>query len=250
MELAHTDNQIILMGDFNIDMLQESRRRCDWLNFLNSYNIKQNVFEPTRITPTTSTCLDGVYTKVDCQASTNVIHYHVSDHAAQKITFGTDCKKQHVHRRIFSHENREKLKKFLAEQDWTPVYNISREDVDLQFNTFLELYQNNLNRACPLVRITKESKHLKNLTTDPTIKELKNRLDILLLLSQKDSAFKKEYSEIKKQYDSALIQQKKAKFEKIIEDSDNKNKAIWTVINSLKNNAKSNFFHPMIGVQM
>ena len=49
-----------MMGDFNIDMKVPANTK--WQNLLNLFDLTQLVNEPTRITPTSATIIDHVYT--------------------------------------------------------------------------------------------------------------------------------------------------------------------------------------------
>lgn len=108
--------QVIIVGDFNIDMLKDSNKRTEWLNFLSSHNITQAIFDPTRITRSTSTCIDGIYTNINCHFSTQIIDTHISDHRAQAITISCPKPKQNfIWKRIYSTANINKLKTSLVD---------------------------------------------------------------------------------------------------------------------------------------
>lgn len=72
LEKLNERDQVIILGDFNIDMLENTRKKNEWLNFLSSYGIQQTIFEPTRITPAISTCIDGICkSRLFCGSSAN-----------------------------------------------------------------------------------------------------------------------------------------------------------------------------------
>lgn len=229
---------IIVTGDFNVNMMGNNSRKSELLNFFSTYNIKQTIFEPTRTTETSSTCIDGIYTSIEVPYYTQVMKTHISDHTAQKISFRYDTSCEFILRRIFSKENIQKLKEYLINQDWSQIYNTDGSDVNLQFEKFHRLYTDHLNKACPLTKL--RNRKINRLDrSNPKIREIKNRLDILLVLKEGNSELKEEYKQVKKEYDSALIQQKQKALEEKINNADNKNKATWSIINSLKNKNKS-----------
>ena len=60
MDAASLDaSEIILLGDFNIDLL---KRQISWLDITSSYNLVQLVNSPTRITASSKTIIDHIYT--------------------------------------------------------------------------------------------------------------------------------------------------------------------------------------------
>lgn len=242
LEKINEHSQVIILGDFNIDMMQNTKKRNDWLNFLNCYGIFQTVFEPTRITPTTATCIDGIYISVDQDYSTKVLQTHVSDHSAQLITFNAKRTMENfVYRRTLSEENIKKFETSLKTQDWQTVYSIQSDKVNEQYNLFSQIVMTNLNSTCPIIRRPLKSR-TKRMDMEPESIEIKKKLDVLLLLKSKDDRFKNAYKEVKTQYDFLLRQQKSKSIEKKIENSDNKSKTVWSIVNSLRKGNQTNYF--------
>lgn len=237
-KLFNENVRITLIGDFNIDFSDDSSKKWQILGMLKTYNIQQTIYQPTRITATTATCIDNIFTNMEESYETRVIQTHISDHTAQQISFkiGNRLTKK-TYKRIYSLENIQNFKQILRDQNWTVLYGIPDKDVNEQFNIFHNIYSELFNRAFPLRKVSNNKKR-KMANKNPIIEEMKNRLDILLVISTYDERFKEKYHETKIEYDQLLVQQKKKKFETLIETSDNKNKTIWTVINSLKNTNK------------
>ena len=52
-----------LFGDFNIDTTKESKDKSDYENLIAADRFKRQNSEPTRVTPTSSTCLDHLLTR-------------------------------------------------------------------------------------------------------------------------------------------------------------------------------------------
>ena len=55
-----TGLEVILMGDFNIDITVHSNKK--WQHLIDLFDLSQMIREPTRVTETTSTIIDHVYT--------------------------------------------------------------------------------------------------------------------------------------------------------------------------------------------
>lgn len=55
---------IVLCGDFNIDLLKPSCSRTKFLDLLHSFHLYETVSTPTRITATTSTLIDNIFTTI------------------------------------------------------------------------------------------------------------------------------------------------------------------------------------------
>ena len=72
---------IILMGDFNIDLLKESHAKNTWTGMYSTFELKQTVSEPTRITSTSKTLIDHIYisNKLSEHCTCQVVHLGISD---------------------------------------------------------------------------------------------------------------------------------------------------------------------------
>lgn len=238
IKLFNENVKISLIGDFNINFMDDTSRKCEILGMLKTYNIQQTIYQPTRITATTATCIDNIFTNIEESYETRVIQTHISDHTAQKIIFKMGNQQSNeTYKRIYSQQNIQHFKQLLRDQNWTALYEITEKDVNDQFNMFHSIYLQLFNRAFTLRKISK-NKRRKMVSSDPEIKEIKNRLDILLVLSTYDGRFKGEYRDTKIKYDQLLLKQIKKKYGTLIERSDNKSKTVWAVVNSLKNTNK------------
>ena len=61
MDAASLDaSEIILLGDFNIDLLKP---QTSWFDIASSYNLVQLVNSPTRITASSKTIIDHIYSE-------------------------------------------------------------------------------------------------------------------------------------------------------------------------------------------
>ena len=104
IEKANTEQkEIILLGDFNFNLLSETSATKQWLDITDNLNLKQLVETPTRVTDTSRTLIDHAFTN----ASENIINvtvpeYSISDHfpvcLTRKIT--KDFDKGPVHKFI------------------------------------------------------------------------------------------------------------------------------------------------------
>ena len=74
--------EIILCGDFNKNLLGE-HKDTEWENFITSLGFSQLVSEPTRVTDSSSTLIDHIYTNCDENLTqVHVCKISISDHYA------------------------------------------------------------------------------------------------------------------------------------------------------------------------
>ena len=88
MELAILEaKEIIVMGDFNVNVMNDSSSTRNWLLTTGSSNLTQLVTKPTRVTPTSETLIDHAYTNTpDNIIEVTVPVLGVSDHYPVCIT--------------------------------------------------------------------------------------------------------------------------------------------------------------------
>ena len=60
----------ILFDDFNNDTIKESKDQSDYENLITAYCVRRQNSEPTRVTPTSSTCLDHLLTGLPIKTET------------------------------------------------------------------------------------------------------------------------------------------------------------------------------------
>ena len=73
------------MGDFNIDL--HTCTNTKWLNMNQIFDLYQLITESTRITPTTSTLIDHVYTTAKANISESFVSdLSISDHLPVCVT--------------------------------------------------------------------------------------------------------------------------------------------------------------------
>lgn len=238
---VNNDSIIFMAGDFNIEMLQENVHKTFLFSLLNFYNMKGTVFENTRITKNTGSCLDNIFTNLEDNYYTNIVEMHISDHMTQILFFSlTENKNQFIYKRFFTEENKRHFLLSLSEQDWENVFQIERHNVNLQWDIFINTYIRIFNQHFPktMVYINK-----KRPCSGIEVKECKNRLDTLLVLSRNNNLFKHMYNETKTEYDNLLKLEKTKLYEKKVKNSDNKNKCLWSICNEINGKAKGNNSH-------
>ena len=85
-KLSNTNKNIIVCGDFNINILENNTLTSRLLSLFQSHNLNNLFMEPTRITKTSATCIDNVFTNIKI-SNKIIINKLGSDHCGQLITF-------------------------------------------------------------------------------------------------------------------------------------------------------------------
>ncbi|KAG5871482.1 hypothetical protein JTB14_036079 [Gonioctena quinquepunctata] len=127
---------IILGGDFNVDILNETNNNTKTLwTFFEKYNLFQKCNEPTRITATSSTCID-LLVSTDSDVIKNVPVSKmdgISEHCLVKCEIKCEKEKfqpKFVSFRDFSHFNYNNFLRDLDSIDWDYIFDM--DDVLLE----------------------------------------------------------------------------------------------------------------------
>jgi exonuclease III/thymidine kinase len=78
--------QLIVCGDFNINLDRPSKQNDSFIDFMYSFLLTRSIYDATRITNKSSSCIDNIFTNVDIM-ETNIVDLVKSDHNGQLIKF-------------------------------------------------------------------------------------------------------------------------------------------------------------------
>ncbi|XP_078377802.1 uncharacterized protein LOC144660957 [Oculina patagonica] len=228
-----------LMGDLNCNM-NATRHDNDTrklMSITDVYGLQQLITEPTRITPTSSTLIDVIYTncpdKIICSG---VCHISISDHslvfAYRKLSVnGISGGHNTITYRNFRKFNRNHFRNDVASQNWDPVYNsINPNEMWSQWKC---LFLSIVDKHAPLRTMRVRSRSSPWITS-----ELKKRMrhrDFLKIKAMKTSD-PNDWTQFKKQRNAVNTEIRLAKqvyyqnsFNEYVSDS----KKTWQTINEL-----------------
>ena len=79
--------EIILMGDFNIDVLDKKNvTTIKLLDMIKQYGLRQHIKEPTRYSPDRNSCIDLIITYSNIISKSGVANVNLSDHELVLLT--------------------------------------------------------------------------------------------------------------------------------------------------------------------
>lgn len=149
INIINNENKtIILMGDFNIDLLKSDshNKTAEYVQDIISHGLKPTITKPTRVTEHSATLIDHIYTNlVNSNIHSGIIYTDISDHLG---TFSV-IKNEGIPQpnrcrliRIFSDEAIYRFNSLLQHLDFSDVYtcNIASEAYNLFLHRYLEIY--------------------------------------------------------------------------------------------------------------
>ena len=247
LSLYDINKQIILTGDFNIDLLQPSKEVEELSRVIKCFGLKFNIFTPTRITDSSATCIDNVISDIKFK-SVHCDEPGLSDHKAQLVTF-VNSSKSKVNNKFFvtikrelSNENIARLRNNLANEMWGEVFKVNDTTLD-RYNIFRDIFQYHVNTACPQIKskiflnkknkwissgIRKSAETLKQLRKDDT--------------NYKNKEFRKYFQIYKRTYRRVIRAAKRQYYNSQIDSATNKSKAMWSIIKEQTGNPSGDGF--------
>ena len=229
-----------ISGDTNIDLLQNETNNNikNYSDMLFSMGCLPLVKFPTRISNTSSTLIDHIYTNnILHKNTTHILINDLSDHLpvltllhTVKNTPKNVCT---IHIRDTKNFNSEKFLNDLKEA----LRNLSCEEgsINNHFNNFISKFENVLNIHAPMRRQTKKEKIImqKQWLTKGIIisSKIKNKLFQLSLDGKPEDI--KRYKNYRNKLSHIKEQSKKNYFQKILTDSKHNLKLLWKTINDI-----------------
>ena len=157
----HRDKQILLVGDFNSDLIQYE---CDTagqalVDTTSNRGFIQVISRPTRITDHSATLIDHIYTnKIENLVSASILTIDLSDHLATYaiISLDGDIKFNKMNQnncdgagfRLHNATNDEKFSQLMKDENWDIPDGL---DAQVQHEHFMDIYIKHYNTAYPLI---------------------------------------------------------------------------------------------------
>jgi hypothetical protein len=233
MDKANTSNKsIIILGDFNIDMLKS---QLSWQSTINVVGLKQLIKQPTRVTPTSATLLDHIYCNNPQNVSNiQVIQSGMSDHCPIVCTWSCKTPKtkgEHnfIQYRSTKHFNSTAFLFDLSQVNFNDVYQYDSPDnaLEIWYQKFITV----LDKHAPLKTKRVKSQTLPKWLTPEIISAMKERD-----ACKKAGRFA-EYKILRNKISLLVKEAKKKHFDEIINNG-NDTASLWRAINSTLNKSR------------
>ena len=228
-------SELIITGDFNIDLLHTPQK---WTQTLKLHNLYSLINIPTRITDSSATCIDHIYTNQkqkiidfgieNCSISDHnfVFCSKISDNIKQKF-------KGHKYISYRSMKNFN-ITDFQSDLHNTPFDNVySTTDPDIALEIWYNLFISIVDKHAPLKKRRIKHKELPHWQNQEIINEMKRR-DYL-----KRTNNKTEFKISKNKVKSLIEKSEKELFQSIVKNNTNKSNPnilpVWHALNTILN---------------
>ena len=236
LNIIHVENKVMFMaGDFNIEMKDNNNNKNEFFSIVHSFQMRECILDYTRITNNSKSCIDNIFTNLENSFEGKNFENHVSDHTAQVIFFrlSKPSSPKREFRRFFTENAKSNFVNSLGNQDWNNVYSINKNDVNKQWQVFINNFLNIFYEHFPLKLVNNKKNH-KSMYNNEQVNICKSNLDRLLVLSRYSENFKDQYKRAKQGYDNALKNARSEFYANKVLTSDNKTKTMWSICNELR----------------
>ena len=229
----------ILMGDMNIDY-NKRKVNNDTKDIINSYGFKQIIKKPTRITSTSQTTIDVIFTTNKSNIShSDVIPTSISDHDMVGIVRKMNhvkYKPQTIKCRNYSNYDPSSLEKDLCDADWEPLY--AMVNVNVAWSFFKEKLQNIYNNHAPLIEKRIKGRPCPWLTSN--IKVLINDRDKVLRKARKTNREIdwSHYKSLRNRWTKNIRVAKSNYLKSLLNENANSPRKFWSIIKQIIPNNK------------
>lgn len=144
---------LYLCGDFNIDFSKDTFKTIRFNDLMMSMELVPLIKNPTRITITSKTVIDNIFTNRKGGIKCGVLMCDISDHLAPFVSLKKEkipsLKKTAANRRLTGPKNMEALRTALKDMHWQ----IDDDDPVATFQDFFLKLENAFKSSCPISRL-------------------------------------------------------------------------------------------------
>jgi len=247
-KISQENKQIYLMGDYNIDLLSATQNAINskLVNILSSYTLYPHIDKPTRITTTSSTLIDNMFSNIiDMDFINGIFHYDISDHlpiftlTKQNNIVHESQKTNHKMYRKETNRNVDSFNLDLAQEQWHDV--IQEKNVNKAYDNFIKKLLYYYDKNIPLARQNPHTKVNNPWITKGILNSIRkrNRLYKKSLLHPSENN-KKKYKRYRNTLTTLIRLSRKLYYSTKIENNKDNNNSLWQIIKDLIDSKRTN----------
>lgn len=240
-ELNNTHKTIFTVGDFNIDLLDQTNIMVKrYLDTLIQNNILPTITKPTRVTRTTSTLIDNILTNRPLYAETGIITTDISDHfpifliCQQNInTAKPSAERIKIPKRYINERSTNYFRQLLSETDWDLIE--SCDDASDAYDLFERFFLKNYEKAFPKIEVEIKRKSFENpWMTKGFLKSSKRKQKLYQkFLKRKTFESEEKYKNYKSLFEKIKRNLKKLHYQKEFAKNVGDSKNTWNTIKNI-----------------
>lgn len=132
LQKKYRSRDIVIGGDLNVNILDNNPASSKLLNQMKSFNFHQHVTKPTRVTLTSKTCLDLLFTNFKREnLNVEINDYGLSDHKGIHVTFPAKtmnkCGNWTLEKRQFNDRNMSTFREALKQSNFYELLTLQKK---------------------------------------------------------------------------------------------------------------------------
>ena len=249
----HKHQQIILTGDYNIDLVkyEHDTNSQELVDLTTRFSFIQVITRPTRVTDHSATLIDHIYTnQIHNMHSCGIITFDITDHLGTYITIAlhdhigitTNLNEEQDTSQKFTAENLDKFQNLLKNQTWEEV--LAESNTQDKYDKFIGIYTEHYKNAFPETTTPRRKKQRKNSKPWilPWLENACDRKNKLYSEYIKNPTIqnKTKYEKLKKFVRKHIELAKNKYYKTYFEQYSTNSRKQWQMLNSLLNRQKAN----------
>ena len=252
ISLNNENKNVYIAGDFNIDLIKydNNLKIRDFCDLLTSHCFLPLITQPTRITETSQTLIDNIFTNnIERECISGNVLIEISDHLLQFASMSMKRDSFHdstLHVRDYKNWNEESYLDDLSIQNWS-----DSADVNTLYNDLIFELDGCVNRHLPKKKLTKKEQKLKKKPwiSNQIITKIKHRNSLFLRLKSNpnDSHLRSVYSKFRNSVNRDIKKSKRNYYTNFFQNNHNDMKKTWKGINDIigSKNKSSCYIHEL-----
>ena len=234
-----------LMGDYNLDLLKNETHlpTSNFLDLMYSCSFLPLIHKPTRVTQTTATLIDNIFTN-DLQMYKNTMNgillSNISDHFPIFHIVKSYCYEMVDNitwKRKINDENIASFIEKLSKSDWNSI--LVEEDPQCAYDMFHNIFSNLYNECFPMIRYRLGKRNSKPWLTEEIKVMIKDKNQLYKKCKQYPSYKRQmEYKSLRNSVTKTLYKAEKHYYQNLLEEHKGNVKKFWQITKSILNRNK------------
>ena len=238
---AQLANRVLLAGDFNINLLEESTATRHLNEVCETIGLKQQINTPTRISDTSGTLLDHIWATSDCRVGKSGVLPGISDHliAYVEITSPPKQEDRQITCRTYKNYNSKTAQDLYTDLLEKSNFRTHLEEQHINEATdeWIRVVQEVCEKTAPIKTFTIKNEEQRVPWFNAEVSHLKNVRESLLKIYHKnnDPHVKDKLRQLTNTLRSLKRRLKRSYYAKQIEEKENDAKKLWDLLREATN---------------
>lgn len=237
--LASVNSHVVILGDFNIDLLHPCESVNEFLDIVTSNGFSNLIDAPTRITGTSETLIDLCLTNINTdQLKSGVLTSDISDHLSifclipKLNSYACNTNATPVTFRVITNDTIETFREMVSTVDWGGFTKL--ENSNLLYDSFLSKITEIYDCAFPAATIKKCKKARKPWITRELLQRIKARNALFnKFIVSRDLGILKEFKKVRNKLNADIKKSRIRYYTDRFADVSNDPRRSWRIVKDL-----------------